>query len=288
MRSKNEITSSRRSVNDRAPVVLDVLFQPSGKPPRRGSLEDISAGGARILASKPCKEGDVVLVHLPWPSEDEPTTVTAMVRWSEQGRMGIQFSLSGASESDVVAKLRDAASSTTGARTEAGTEAGNEKKRRRLAQGEGDTPFSRDALLAATGSVHHMARRVRFQEVDAAGTIYYSRVFEYFGDVYVDLFERGGVSLPKAMIKREWAAPLVHAEAEYLAPMRFGDEVEVHVVKLRCGTSAATVGYRIASPSGRPLAVGHTVHVFVDGATFKPCPIPPDVLRALTADTEVT
>jgi acyl-CoA thioesterase FadM len=84
------------------------------------------------------------------------------------------------------------------------------------------------------------------------------------------------------MVKREWFAPLVHAEAEYLAPMRFGDAVVVHVVKVRCGTSAATVGYRIVSENGRPLAVGHTVHVFVDGKTFRPCPIPPDVLRALT------
>lgn len=265
--------SSRRTANDRAHTTMEVLFQPSGKPPRRGTLEDISAGGARIQASKPCQEGDVVLVHLPVPSEDEPTTVTAMVRWAQGGRMGLQFSLSGPPESDAVSALHAAAQSGPPS-----------KKRAPRADVEGPAnPFARDALLAADESVHHMARRVRFQEVDAAGTIYYSRVFEYFGDAYVDLFERGGVSLPKAMAKREWAAPLVHAEAEYLAPMRFGDEVAVHVVKVRCGTSAATVGYRIVSSGGRPLAVGHTVHVFVDGTTFKPCPIPPDVLAALTS-----
>jgi 1,4-dihydroxy-2-naphthoyl-CoA hydrolase len=260
---------SRRAENDRAVVALELIFQANDEPPRIGTLEDLSAGGARIEATKPCREGEVIVVYLPWPSRDEPTTVTAVVRWVDGNRMGIQFSMTGAADSDAIAKLRDAG--------------GVPAPKKRPAPTSGDDQFSRDALLAIPDSVHSMERHVRFQEVDAAGTIYYSRVFEYFGDVYVDLFDRGGVSLPLTMAKREWFAPLVHAEAEYLAPMRFGDAVVVHVVKVRCGTSAATVGYRIVSANGRPLAVGHTVHVFVDGTTFRPCPIPPPVLRALTA-----
>lgn len=260
---------SRRAVNDRAPVALEVIFQASDEPPRIGTLEDLSEGGARIEASKPCPKGEVVLVHLPWPSRDEPTSVTAVVRWAEGGRMGLQFTLTGDVENVAIAKLLATSSAPT-------------KARQPAKEAPAEDAFSRDALLAAKSSVNSMDRRVRFQEVDAAGTIYYSRVFEYFGDVYVDLLERGGVSVPRALAKRDWFAPLVHAEAEYLAPMRFGDAVVVHVVKVRCGTSAATIGYRIESRDGRALAVGHTVHVFVDGGTFRPCPLPADVLRALT------
>lgn len=267
--------SSRRA--ERASVALEVIFAANDGPPRIGTVEDLSEGGARIETSKPCPKGEVLVVHLPWPSRDEPTSLTAVVRWAEGRRMGVQFSLSSDAESVAIAKLRDSARPSVPP-----PKAGRAAPPRESS----DDQFSRDALLAAPGSVHKMDRRVRFQEVDAAGTIYYSRVFDYFGDVYVDLFERGGVNLPRALAKRDWFAPLVHAEAEYLAPMRFGDAVVVHVVKVRCGKSAATVGYRIVSPEGRPLAVGHTVHVFVDGATFRPCPIPPDVHRALTFDPE--
>jgi 1,4-dihydroxy-2-naphthoyl-CoA hydrolase len=263
---------SRRAENDRAAIALEVIFQANDQPPRLGTLEDLSAGGARIKASKPSQEGEVVLVHLPWPSRDEPTTVTAVVRWSEARRMGIQFSMAGPAESVAIANLRAAGPLAAKARApEKGSRA------------DGGRGFTRDELLSAPGGLQRMERRVRFQEVDAAGTIYYSRVFEYFGDVYIELLERGGVSVPDAMVKRDWFAPLVHAEAEYLAPMRFGDSVVVQIARVRCGTSAATVGYRITSAGGQPLAVGHTVHVFVDGATFRPCPIPADVLAALTA-----
>lgn len=261
---------SRRAVNDRAAVALEVIFQANDEPPRLGTLEDISAGGARIEASKPCREGEVVLVHLPYPSRDEPTSLTAVVRWVDGRRMGVQFSLGNTAHSDAIGKLRSTAGTT------------EQKAPPPATTRTTENPFSRDALLADQGSVNSMERRVRFQEIDAAGTIYYSRVFEYFGDVYVDLLERGGVNVPRALAKRDWFAPLVHAEAEYLAPMRFGDAVVVHVVKVRCGKSAATIGYRIVSSEGQPLAVGHTVHVFVDGTTFRPCPLPPDVLKALT------
>lgn len=256
---------SRRVENHRAPLGIEVIFQAHDEPPRRGMLEDLSSGGARIEASKPCRQGEGLLVHLPWPSADEPTTVTAVVRWVEGSRMGVQFSIARASEGEAIRQLRSSA----------------QAKGEKAENARDESSFSRDALLAVREPIHRMPRRVRFQEVDAAGTIYYSRVFEYFGDAYIDLLERGGVSVPKVMAKQLWAAPLVHAEAEYLAPMRFGDHVVVEVATAACGTSSATVGYRITTEDGRVLGVGHTVHVFVDATTFRPCPIPADVRLAL-------
>lgn len=265
---------SRRVENHRAPIGIEVIFQAHDEPPRLGTLEDLSSGGARIEASKPCREGEGLLVHLPWPSADEPTTVTAVVRWVEGSRMGVQFSIARSSEGEAIRLLR-ASSRAHGDKSEK-----NDKGEKSGALRD-ESAFSRDALLAVREPIHRMPRRVRFQEVDAAGTIYYSRVFEYFGDAYIDLLDRGGVSVPKVMAKQLWAAPLVHAEAEYLAPMRFGDHVVVEVATAACGTSSATVGYRITTEDGRVLGVGHTVHVFVDATTFRPCPIPADVRQAL-------
>lgn len=262
---------SRRATNDRASVALEVIFHAHGEPPRIGTIEDLSAGGARLVATKACRAGEVVLVYLPWPSRDEPMTVTSVVRWVEGRRMGIQFSLADARQNEALSALR------------AGS-GGPSKSIPVPATSKGDDPFSRDQLLAAIAPGPGVERRVRFQEVDAAGTIYYSRVFEFFGDAYIDFLERGGVSVPRAMQQPTWFAPLVHAEAEYLGPMRFGDAVVVQIVRVRCGRSAATVGYRISSPDGRPLVVGHTVHVFVDAKTFRPCPIPTDVQGALTKE----
>jgi YbgC/YbaW family acyl-CoA thioester hydrolase len=228
-------------------LAVDISFQPEGEALRAAKLEDLSEAGACISAVEPGAEGEVVTVHLPWPSRETPTRVRAIVRWVDGSQMGVQFSSSSADESGEFTK----------------------------------NPFAREALLTAEPVLHQMSRRVAFQEVDAAGTIYYARVYEYFGDAYIDLLEKGGVSLAAAMQSKVWFAPLVHSEADYLSPMRFGDSVTVHVVKVDCRASAATVGYRIVSPEGLPLAVGCTVHVFVD-SSFRRCPVPPDVRRALT------
>jgi len=258
--SKTDAGGASRRGGDRTRVGIETVFQPSGKAPRVGVLSDLSPGGARIVTAKPGAHGEALVVYLPFPSRDEPTPVTAIVRWSSAADMGVQFNVEGGEALLALDKLLKSAP----------------------APKQSDGGFSRDALLAVPQTILATKRRVRFQEVDAAGTIYYSRIFEYFGDVYVELLERDGVSVPKVMSQREWFAPLVHAEADYLGPMRFGDWVEVAIAKVACGKSSATIGYRIDGKSGRPLAVGHTVHVFVDGETFRPCPIPADVRRALT------
>jgi YbgC/YbaW family acyl-CoA thioester hydrolase len=138
--------------------------------------------------------------------------------------------------------------------------------------------FPRETLVDAVGALARQERRVRFQDVDAAGTIYYARAFEYFGDVYLDLLANAGLDVPGMLQRRELAAPLIHAEADYLAPLRFGDDVRVELVKAEVGTSSTTYGYRITKSGGEVAAIGETRHVWVDGKTFRPTPVP-DMLR---------
>lgn len=257
--------ASKRAARTRLGTQL--VVQPTGGAPRVAVLEDLSESGACLATNAPLGAGEAVVVYLPHPSKDRPTAVTAVVRWTTPERMGVQFSGVDAVELDALRALASAPRSAP----------------RLDGPGSADDPFGRDALLAVPDALVSVTRNVRFQEVDAAGTIYYSRVFEYFGDCYVELLERGGVSVPAIMAQQAWFAPLVHAEAAYLAPMRFGDAVTVSIVRVKAGTSAATVGYRIVSPEGRGLAVGHTVHVWVDTKTFRPCPIPSDVRAAFGA-----
>jgi acyl-CoA thioesterase FadM len=76
------------------------------------------------------------------------------------------------------------------------------------------------------------------------------------------------------LARRELAAPLVHAEADYLAPLRFGDDVRVELVLAVLGASSTAYAYRIKKPDGQVAATGETRHVWVDGATFRPTALP--------------
>lgn len=139
--------------------------------------------------------------------------------------------------------------------------------------------FDTKAILAAQPALHSQTRAVKFQDVDAAGTIYFARTFEYFSDAYLALLMKAGLDVPGMLARREQAAPLVHAEADYLAPLFFGDQVEVEVVLAQLGTSSTRFAYRVLKADGTPAAVGQTHHVWIDSKRFQSCPMPP-VLRA--------
>ncbi len=128
-------------------------------------------------------------------------------------------------------------------------------------------------------------RVVAFQDIDAAGIVFFARIFEYFHDAYVAQLAARGVQLADTLRSRAWGAPLVHAEADYRKPMHFGDRIDVDIVSATLGDTSMTVHYsvRAGSADARELAVGKTVHVFIDPSTGTPRAIPPEVRAAFSA-----
>lgn len=141
--------------------------------------------------------------------------------------------------------------------------------------------FDKETLTKTGDALFSDARAVRFQDVDAAGIVFFPRVLEYMSDAYIGLLGARGIHLPRAIEAGDYRIPLVHAEADYLAPMRFGDPIRVQVVALDIGRSSFRVGYRIDHEDGRAAAVGQTAHVCVGLPGFASIPIPEDLRAAL-------
>jgi acyl-CoA thioesterase FadM len=62
-------------------------------------------------------------------------------------------------------------------------------------------------------------------------------VLAYCHDVYVEFLAANDTPLPKVLEQRAWVAPIRHAEADYLKPLKFGDPVEVCLVRAHLETS---------------------------------------------------
>jgi YbgC/YbaW family acyl-CoA thioester hydrolase len=143
-----------------------------------------------------------------------------------------------------------------------------------------DRSFRREDLEGPAHVFSRQERAVRFQEVDAAGTIYFPRVLEYFADNYLQLLQLAGLDVPQMLRERTGAAPLAHAEASFVAPLFFGDAVVVELVRARVGGSSVTFGHRLLK-GGKLAAYVTTVHVFVDGRTFEKAPVPAGLAQLL-------
>lgn len=133
------------------------------------------------------------------------------------------------------------------------------------AVGQPRDAFDRQSLAAASPRFVHRAE-VRFQDVDAGGLLFFARTFDYFHDAYFAFMAHAGLPGPAAL-NRPWAAPLRHAEANFLCPLSFGDRLEVGLVCARWRGSLLKLGYRIAREGGDVAATGATEHVIIDRGT---------------------
>ncbi len=140
--------------------------------------------------------------------------------------------------------------------------------------------MNRDALLAAEKTPFAYGRTVRFQDIDAAGIIFFARYFEYFHDAYAEFLADTEAALPAALRAKAWAAPLVHAEADFLKPLRFGDPIEVELAEAELAEKRAVVRYRVWR-GDEVVAIGETVHVSIDPKAFVATPLDPAYRRAL-------
>lgn len=133
-----------------------------------------------------------------------------------------------------------------------------------------------------SAGIHVEPGVVRFQDVDAAGVVFFARIFDYFHDGYVSFLRSRGAPLEVALSDGSWAAPLRHAEADYLRPLRFGEAFTVALVEVDVEETEFRIGYRI-DRGVEAACVGMTRHVSVDPKTFRRTALPDTLRRALEA-----
>lgn len=144
--------------------------------------------------------------------------------------------------------------------------------------------FDKRELSSRAASAHRINLAVRFQDVDAAGIVFFARYFEYVHLAYESFLAEAGHPLAEVIREKKWAAPLKHVEADYFSPLRFGDELGVSLVAAEVQDSEISLGWRLACIRGEDelvCAVAQTVHTFVELPRFVRTPVPASIAAAL-------
>lgn len=77
---------------------------------------------------------------------------------------------------------------------------------------------------------HRSKRIIRFAETDMAGIVHFSEFFKYMENAEHDFYRSLGLSVHIQDDSSLYGWPRVHASFDYLKPLRFEDEAEVHLV----------------------------------------------------------
>ncbi len=132
-----------------------------------------------------------------------------------------------------------------------------------------------------TPAIFSCERDVLFQDIDAAGIVFFARLFDYCHDAFLVFFKARGFSLAKILAEKSWGLPLAHAEADYAMPLRFGDRVRVEITAVDFGEKSMRVASRIVDSSEKQACSVVLVHVFVELGSVRSRKVPDDVRDAL-------
>lgn len=127
-------------------------------------------------------------------------------------------------------------------------------------------------------------RAVRFEEVDAAQLVFFPRILAYGHEALAKLMDElpGGYS--DLVMKRRIGLPTVHIDADFTAPLSFGDVVKIELAVARIGQSSCTLQAHLTrTRDGAKVAAITSVYAVTDLDKLQAIQIPNDVRRVLDA-----
>ena len=89
-----------------------------------------------------------------------------------------------------------------------------------------------------------VTRRVEFSETDMAGIVHFSNFFRYMETPEHAFWRSLGHSVVLRYLEPPLGLPRVHASCDYSKPLRFEDEVEIHLLVAEKRSKALTYEFR--------------------------------------------
>lgn len=123
-----------------------------------------------------------------------------------------------------------------------------------------------------------LTTQIQLHHTDAAGIVFYSRLFDLAFEALSAFLQHIGVSVAFIIRESSFLMPFVHAEVDFLRPLGVGDEATFQIYIEQIGNSSYTVAYAVVS-GGETAARLKTVHVTIDKETKNKIPLP-DMLRS--------
>jgi acyl-CoA thioester hydrolase len=125
----------------------------------------------------------------------------------------------------------------------------------------------------------HHTLRIRYQECDPQGVVYFARYPEYFDIALTEMF-RAAIGSYQSMVDAGTDLVVAEQSVRYRASARFDEVVDVALSVDRMGTTSMLSSYRITR-GDELLVEGDVRHVCIDVATKDKKPLPDDIRAAL-------
>ena len=127
---------------------------------------------------------------------------------------------------------------------------------------------------------------IQLHHTDAYGILFFANQLAFCHDAFQTWLAKAGHPLAPTRGEAEFVAVVVHVESDYFAPVRLGDQLEIHYGVEKIGTTSFTNVFRLVNQRGVAVGGCRVVQVVIDPVTSAKTPIPP-WLRTLFAANPV-
>ncbi len=124
-------------------------------------------------------------------------------------------------------------------------------------------------------------QRVYYADTDHGGVVYYANYLKWFEIGRTEMLRQLGLDYAE-FEKNGMIAPVVEVKCNYKGPALYNDIIIIKTSIDNIGNSSIRFNYEIINKrSGKLLAEGYTVNVFVDKKTMKSATMPESLRKAL-------
>ena len=123
---------------------------------------------------------------------------------------------------------------------------------------------------------------VRWSDIDRAGIIYYGQFLRFFEIAETELFRAVGLPYSVVFDRLDIWLPRVQIHFDFRKPLVLDDLIEVSAFVGRFGHKSLTLRFEVTRKADLVLvAEGHVVLACVNRSTFKPQPVPEEMIERL-------
>ncbi len=123
---------------------------------------------------------------------------------------------------------------------------------------------------------------IRLEHVDAAGLLYFARIFPIAHQCYEEFLQLH-MPIDSIIDSSDFLVPIVHAQADYKKPIRLTDKLTIEMTVEKEGTTSFQLNYNFLDDANSIAVNVQTTHVVIDKATGKSKPLPDSVKKVLDA-----
>lgn len=128
--------------------------------------------------------------------------------------------------------------------------------------------------------------RVYYEDTDTGGVVFYANYLKFFERARTEWLRAAGIGQQGLSERQSRMFVVKSTTVDYHAPAKLDDELKLTVVVEKLGRASVQFfqeAWRVGADEPRLLASGQIKVGCVDTRTFKPSPIPDDVLARIRA-----